>query len=48
MKDWKAAIRTWERRDNNKPQKKYSTGETYKAPKPTASSKEIRKLVDMI
>ena len=48
MKDWKAAVRTWERRDNDKPKAKYSTGETYKPPKPTASVKEIRKLVDMI
>lgn len=48
MHDWKAAVRTWERRDDKAPQKKWSTGETYVPPKPKQSAKDIRKLVDMI
>ena len=51
MKDWKAAIRTWEKTSfDNKPaqQKKYSTGETYKVPVPQKTMEEIRNIVDMI
>lgn len=51
MKDWKAAIRTWEKTSfDNKPaqQKKYSTGETYKVPVPQKTMEEIRNIVDLI
>lgn len=49
MKDWKAAVRTWERRNNDKPtpQKKYVTAEEYQPPKPK-NANDIWKLVDMI
>lgn len=47
MKDWKAAVRTWERTSFDKPTKKYSTGETYNAPKPKEKI-DLRKLVDAI
>lgn len=51
MKDWKAAVRTWEKTSfDNKPaqQKKYSTGETYKVPVPQKTMEEIRNIVDLI
>ena len=50
MKDWQAAVRTWEQRMAAKaqPQKKYSTGADYKPPAPTAPPAAIRALVDQI
>ena len=43
IKDWKACVRTWERRDREtppkerKPRKQYTTADTYKPPKPTSA-----------
>lgn len=48
MKDWKAAVRTWEKRDAEKPKKKTVTAAEYKAPKPTLTKAELWGLVDKI
>ena len=48
MKDWKAAVRTWEKRDAEKPKKKTVTAAEYKAPKPTLTNAELWGLVDKI
>lgn len=43
IKDWKACVRTWERRDREtppkerKPRKQYTTADTYKPPKPQST-----------
>ena len=50
MKDWKAAIRTWESRESTQPkqqQKKYVTAAEYVPPKPK-STEDIWKLVEKI
>lgn len=48
MKDWKAAVRTWEqRRKDDRQQKKYTTAAEYTPPKPK-SPDDIRRLVDLI
>ena len=44
MKDWKAAVRTWEKRDSEKPKKQYVTAEQYKAPNSSVDADKIRKL----
>lgn len=40
MKDWQAAVRTWEKRDNEKPKytKKYTTAAEYIPPKPESTA----------
>ena len=48
MKDWKAAVRTWEKRDAEKPKKKTVTAAEYKAPTPTLTNAELWGLVDKI
>lgn len=51
MKDWRAAVRTWEKNESKKPEpkkKQYTTAEQYKAPKKAMTSEELRKLVDRI
>lgn len=48
MKDWKAAVRTWEKRDAEKPKKKTVTAAEYKAPKPALTNVELWGLVDKI
>lgn len=52
MKDWKAAVRTWEQRHKEEQKavqskKKYVTNAEYVAPKPT-SMEALRAIVDMI
>jgi len=48
MKDWKAAVRTWEKREAENPKKKTVTAAEYKAPKPTLTNAELWGLVDKI
>lgn len=48
MKDWKAAVRTWEKREAEKPKKKTVTAAEYKAQKPTLTNAELWGLVDKI
>lgn len=48
MKDWKASVRTWEKRELPQKKKQYTTAEQYKAPNKQVSNNELWKLVDKI